>query len=183
MQNKIEIYQTEDKETRVEVRLDDDTVWLNQYQMSDLFKTDRTSVQKHLKNIFSTGELSENATCAKFAQVQKEGSRTVKRNIKYYNLDVIISVGYRVNSLRGTQFRIWANKILKEYLVKGYSLNKRMLEKEQEKVKSLRDAVKLITSLSLTADISNDEKDNFLWFLERYSSALLLLDDYDYSRK
>ena len=108
------IYQSEDGSTAIEVKLENDTVWLNQYQMADLFKTDRTSLAKHIRNVYKSGELAREATCAKIAQVQKEGNRTIKREIEHYNLDLIISVGYRVNSIRGTQFRIWANTILKD---------------------------------------------------------------------
>ncbi|MFH1051273.1 MAG: RhuM family protein [bacterium] len=125
MENKgeIVIFKTEDNQIQIDVRLDEETVWLNQYQMAELFKTDRTSILRHLKNIYKIGELNENSTCAKIAQVQFEGKRKISRDILFYNLDVIISVGYRVNSIRGTQFRIWANKILKDFMVKGYALN------------------------------------------------------------
>src|ERR1043165_2426470 len=103
--NEMVIYRTPDKQTEVEVRFDGETVWLNQYQLAELFKTDRTSILKHLQNIYRTGELNEKETCAKIAQVRHEGKKTVSRDILHYNLDAIISVGYRVNSKRGTQFR------------------------------------------------------------------------------
>lgn len=119
--NQIIIYQTPDGQTSIDVTLDQDTVWLDQQQLSDLFQTDRTSITKHIKKIYKLSELDEEATCAKVAQVQTEGNRRISRKITRYNLDVIISVGYRVNSIRGTQFRIWANKVLKEYLIKGYA--------------------------------------------------------------
>lgn len=121
------IYQSPDGQTSIDVSLDHDTVWLDQQQLSELFQTDRTSITKHIKNIYKSLELNELSTSAKIAQVQKEGKRKITRNITRYNLDMIISVGYRVNSLRGTQFRIWANNILKDYLVKGYSLNEKLL--------------------------------------------------------
>lgn len=104
----------------------EETVWLTQQQMAELFATDRTSIAKHILNIYETDELEKDPTCAKIAQVRQEGNRKVKRNIVYYNLDVIISVGYRVNSKRGTKFRQWANKILKEYLLKGYVVDTRI---------------------------------------------------------
>lgn len=126
MDDKIVIYETSDGETTIDVKLEGETVWLTQSQMAELFQTDRTSVLKHSKNIYNTEELTEPATCAKIAQVRKEGARTVSRSILFYNLDMIISVGYRINSKRGTQFRIWANKVLKEYLVKGYAINNRV---------------------------------------------------------
>jgi len=119
--DQIVIYKTENGETTVDVKLVNDTIWLTQYQLAELFETDRTSLVKHIKNIYRTGELSESSTCAKIAQVQKKGTRIIKRDVAHYNLDLIISVGYKVNSIRGTQFRIWANKVLKDHLIKGYS--------------------------------------------------------------
>lgn len=116
---------------QLEVRIQDETVWLTQAQMSDLFVTDRTSITKHIRNIYNSKELDENSTCAKIAQVQTEGHRSVTRLITYYNLDMIISLGYRVNSLRGTQFRIWANRVLKDYLLRGYAANQRFERIEQ----------------------------------------------------
>ena len=137
LSDKIVIYRTADGQTTVDVKMDGDTVWLSQAQMAELFQTDRTSILRHIKNIYKTGELEENPTCAFFAQVRTEGKRTVTRQIPYYNLDMIISVGYRVNSLRGTQFRIWANKVLKEYLVKGYAVNKALTEQRYTELKQL----------------------------------------------
>lgn len=128
MKGEIILYQTENGNTKIEVILDNDTVWLNQYQMEELFQTDRTSILRHIKNIYKTGELEEKSTCAKIAQVREEGNRKVRREILYYNLDVIISVGYRVNSHRGTQFRIWATQQLKEYLIKGFVLDDERLK-------------------------------------------------------
>lgn len=128
MKGEIILYQTENGDTKIEVILDNDTVWLNQYQMEELFQTDRTSILRHIKNIYKTGELVEKSTCAKIAQVREEGNRKVRREILYYNLDVIISVGYRVNSHRGTQFRIWATQQLKEYLIKGFVLDDERLK-------------------------------------------------------
>jgi len=116
--SEIRIFQAEDGKTEVSVRLENETVWLNQYQLEELFETDRTSIVKHISNIYKTKELNKESTSAKIAQVQKEGNREITRNILFYNLDLIIAVGYRVNSKRGTQFRIWANKILKDYLLK-----------------------------------------------------------------
>jgi hypothetical protein len=118
--DKIIIYNAEDGQTKIDVRLEDDTVWLNAQQMSELLDIDRTGIVKHVQNVLETGELEPRSTCAKFAQVAKDGK---KRLIDYYNLDMIISVGYRVNSLRGTQFRIWATQKLKEYIVKGFVMD------------------------------------------------------------
>jgi hypothetical protein len=128
MEGEILLYQTEEGQPNIEVRLENETVWLTQQQMADLFQTDRSGIVKHIKNIYQSKELEENATCAKNAQVQKEGNRTVQRVVPFFNLDVIISVGYRVNSHRGTQFRIWATQRLREYLVKGFTLDDQRLK-------------------------------------------------------
>lgn len=133
----IAIYKASDGSTEIQVKLEGDTVWLNQYQLSTLFEADRTSINRHIANIFRSEELDEDSTCAEIAQVQKEGNRQVSRNIKYYNLDLIISVGYRVNSKRGIEFRIWANKRLKDYLVKGYSINQEVLENKNKQLEEL----------------------------------------------
>jgi len=117
------MYQTEDGLTKIDVAFDGDTVWLTQAQMAELFQTTKQNVSLHVGNVFKEGELESPATVKEYLTVQNEGGREVSRNVKYYNLDVIISVGYRVKSLRGTQFRIWANQVLKEYLVKGFAMN------------------------------------------------------------
>ncbi len=121
--NKIIMYTTEDGITKVDATFDGDTVWLSLDQMAELFQRDKSTVSRHIKNIFSEGELQQSATVANFATVQNEGDRSVERQITYYNLDVIISVGYRVKSIRGTQFRIWASSILKEYMRKGFAMD------------------------------------------------------------
>ena len=145
MKNEIIIYLADELTKHLEVRIDaeQETVWLNQYQLAELFQTDRTSILKHLKNIYSTGELDEKTTCANFAQVRKEGKRMVTREILNYNLDAILSVGYRVNSIRGTQFRIWANRVLKDYLLKGYAINNRM-NRLEDRFDNLADKVNQI---------------------------------------
>ena len=120
-------------------------------RMAELFKRDKSVISRHVSNIFKTGELSREATVAKYATVQREGGRRITRNIEYYNLDVMISVGYRVNSLRGTQFRIWANKILKDYLVKGYALNEKRLQSQIEKYEALKQSIKLVDKGSGTS--------------------------------
>ena len=130
LNNQIIIYQTEDGQTQVDVRLENETVWLTQAQMVELFQTTKQNVSLHVGNVFKEGELEQEATVKEYLTVQKEGERNVSRKVKYYNLDVIISVGYRVKSKRGTAFRIWARKILKDYLIKGYAVNER-LRKEQ----------------------------------------------------
>ena len=117
------IYQTEDGLTKIDVQMENETVWLTLDQMAELFQRDKSTISRHIKNIFSEGELDEISTVAKNATVQVEGDRSVTRQIDYYNLDVIISVGYRVKSLRGTQFRRWALSVLKEYLIKGFAMD------------------------------------------------------------
>lgn len=138
MKNEIVVYQADEESVRLEVRLNEDTVWLNRQQISVLFDRDIKTVGKHINNIFEEGELEKSATVANFATVQVEGGRRVERQIEYYNLDVIISIGYRVKSRRGTQFRIWANKVLKEYLLRGYAVNQRFerIENDVNEIKS-----------------------------------------------
>lgn len=128
MENEIIIYQTQDGQTKIDVRIENETVWLTQNQMAELFQTSKQNISLHIKNIFEEQELEENSTVKDYLTVQNEGARTVSRNITHYNLDVIISVGYRVKSLRGTQFRIWATQILKEYMRKGFALNDDLLK-------------------------------------------------------
>lgn len=123
------IYQTEDGKTKIDVHMEKETVWLSLDQMAELFQRDKSTISRHIKNVFAEGELQEDATVANFAIVQMEGNREITRNITHFNLDVIISVGYRVKSLRGTQFRIWANTILKEYMIKGFAMNDDLLKK------------------------------------------------------
>ena len=125
------VYSTDDNTLRLDVQLSDDTVWLTQQQMADLFQSSRTNIVEHIKHIYKDNELQEVATCRNFRQVQKEGNRMVSRQLPCYNLDMIISVGYRVNSIRGIQFRQWANRVLKDYLLKGYAVNQQLLHIEQ----------------------------------------------------
>ena len=143
-------------------------MWLTQSQMSNLFGVDRTVIVRHIRNIYKSAELCEDATCAKNAQVQEEGGRTVRRTIPYYNLDMIISVGYRVNSKNATQFRIWATSILKQYLIKGYAINDQRLQQLGEVIRIMKH-----TQNELDAK-------QVLSVIENYSTALTLLDDYDH---
>lgn len=179
--NQIIIYQTPDGQTSIDVTLDQDTVWLDQQQLSELFQTDRTSITKHIKNIYKLSELDEEATCAKIAQVQTEGNRQITRKVTRYNLDVIISVGYRINSIRGTQFRIWANKVLKEYLIKGYALNEKRLNEESQQLAALKRTVRLMGNVLDTAQqLSSDEASGLLKVITDYTYALDVLDKYDH---
>ena len=182
-QGEIILYQSEDS-TKIEVRVEDETVWLTQTQMADLFKTDRSSITKHLRNIYNTKELDELSTCAKIAQVQIEGLRKVTRQIVYYNLDMIISLGYRINSHRGTQFRIWANNVLKEYLMKGYVLHQRVDRIEKKILEHDQKFDLLIkTSLPLQEGIFYDGQifDAYKFTADLVKSAkksIVLIDNY-----
>ena len=179
-ENKIIIYQTEDGQTQIDVRLEDETVWLTQAQMAELFQTDRTSIVRHINNIYKVDELDRESTCVKIAQVQTEGKREVKRTIPYFNLDMIISVGYRVNSKRGIKFRQWANRILKEYLVKGYAVNERI---RKEQIGELRQLVGMLgRTIQNQPVISTDETTALFEVVTDYTYALDTLDNYDYER-
>ncbi len=176
----IKIYQSQDGQTEVQVRFENETVWLSQKQMAQLFDMDTDTVGLHLKNIYKSGELDEVSTTEESSVVQLEGKRTVKRNMKLYNLDAIISVGYRVNSKHGIQFRIWANKILKEYLIKGFSINEKRLTQRNEQLKELQDSVKILGNILEHKSLSNDESVGLLKIISDYAYALDILDQYDY---
>ena len=180
LNDKIVIYRTADGQTSIDVKLEHDTVWLSQAQMAELFQTDRTSILRHIKNIYKTGELEEKPTCAFFAQVRTEGKRTVTREIPFYNLDVIISVGYRVNSMRGTQFRIWANRILKDYLVKGYAINRSLTEQRYTELKQLVGV--LGRTVKAQEALTSGDALNLVEVVSDYAYALDTLDKYDYQQ-
>lgn len=173
------IYQTSDGQTELDVRLEGDTVWLSQSQLSTLFKSDRTSIGRHIRNIYKSGELKENATCAIFAQVQQEGNRAVKRAIPHYNLDMVISVGYRVNSKQATQFRIWANRVLKEYLIKGYAINRNA---KQEQLDELKRTISVMSNVLAAKSVTKDEAVGLLKVISDYAYGLDTLDRYDYQQ-
>ena len=180
LNNEIVIYQSEDGKTQLDVKLEGETVWLTQTQMSELFQTDRTVINRHIRNIYKSGELEEEATCAKNAQVRIEGNRTVSRSIPYYNLDMIISVGYRVNSIRGVRFRQWANSVLKQYLIKGYAVNERI---RKQQISELRQLVQVLGRTLLQQPVPTTDESNALFkVVVDYTYALDTLDDYDYQR-
>ena len=171
------LYQTDDGQTTLDVKLEAETVWLSLNQMADLFQRDKSVISRHMGNIFKTGELERESTVAKFATVQQEGLRKVERRIDYYNLDAIISVGYRVNSIRGTQFRIWATSTLKDHLIYGYTLNERRLREL-----GLAEAEQAIRLLSRTLDrheLITEEGRDILAVITRYAKSWLLLKQYD----
>lgn len=177
--NSIVIYKTSNNQIDVEIDYKNDTLWLNVEKISDLFEKDRSTVQRHIKNIYKEGELEQGATCAFFAQVQKEGSRNVTRQIPYYNLDVILAVGYRVSSKVATDFRKWATNVLKQYLVSGYAINEKRLAEKQEQIEVLRNSLNLLTrSIASQAKNINDAQ-NLAKVLEIFAKGLDLLDDYD----
>ncbi len=138
----ISLYKSSDGSIQLEVKLEDETIWLSQEQLAKVFEIERSVITKHINNIYKTAELQKNQTSAIFAQVQQEGKRKVKRNIVFYNLDMIISVGYRVNSLKATQFRVWATNVLKQYALQGYSINPKIIN--DKKIKELSQIVDLI---------------------------------------
>ena len=181
-ESNIRIYQSEDGNTEINVQLDNETVWLSLNQMVDLFKRDKSVISRHISNIYKEKELLREATVAKYATVQKEGDREIERNIEFFNLDVIISVGYRIKSQRGTQFRIWANRILKEYLVKGYILNEKRLSQQNEKLRELQESVKILGNILTHKALTNDESIGLLKIISDYAYALDILDQYDYQK-
>lgn len=176
IKNQIEIYQANDGSTQINVQFEQDTVWLTQAQMAELFERDRTVIGRHISNVFSENELEENVVCANFAHTTQHGAikgKKQSKDVKYYNLDVIISVGYRVKSKQGTQFRIWANKILKEYLVKGYVVNEKRLAQKEQEVQLLKNGIQI---LSRAIEEKTEENE----WLSIFSKGLQLLDDYDH---
>ena len=176
--NQIVIYQSEDGQTQVDVRLENETVWLTQQQIAELFNTKRPAITKHLKNIYASEELDETSTCSILEHVGNTGKQTYRT--KYYNLDVIISVGYRVNSKNATRFRQWANKVLKQYLMKGYAVNERM---RKEQIGELRQLVGMLgRTIQNQPLLSNDETDALFKVVTDYTYALDTLDNYDYGR-
>lgn len=179
-ENKIIIYQTEDGQTQIDVRLENETVWLTQAQMVELFQTTKQNVSLHVSNVFKEGELEKESTVKEYLTVQQEGKRAISRQVKYYNLDVIISVGYRVKSKRGTAFRIWARKVLKEYLVKGYAVNERL---HKEQIGELRQLVGILGRTIQDKEIEPNEQNQALFdIVVDYTYALDTLDNYDYER-
>ncbi|NMA50245.1 MAG: phosphoribosylaminoimidazolesuccinocarboxamide synthase [Mollicutes bacterium] len=172
MKNELVIF--EDQKVKLEVNVNDDTVWLNSEQIAELFNRDSKTIRKHINNALN--EELDSSTVAKFATVQKEGNRKVKRNINYYNLDMIISVGYRVKSKNGITFRKWANEILKDYLIKGYAINQKRLKYLEKKVQLIDIAGRIDSNLT------GDEAKDIIKVINNYKEALDLLDDYDHKK-
>jgi transcriptional regulator CtsR len=175
----IVIYQTEDGQTSLEVNLVEDTVWLSLNHVVALFDRDKSVISRHIKNIFREGELDKKSVVAKYATTASDGKTY---QVEYFNLDVIISVSYRVKSQRGTQFRIWANKILKDYIIKGYALNEKRLQSQIEKYEALKQSIKLIDNIIDRKLISTSESEGLLKVISDFSYALDTLDRYDYGK-
>ena len=175
---KIVIYRTADGQTSVNVRMDGDTVWLSQAQMAELFQKDRTVIGRHINNIYKEHELERETTCANFAHMGKDADQTYQTAL--YNLDVIISVGYRVKSQRGTQFRIWANRVLKDYLIKGYAVNKALTEQRYSELKQL--VAVLGRTVKAQEALTSEDALNLVAVVTDYTYALDTLDRYDYQQ-
>lgn len=181
MENKgeVHIYETPDHHAQIEVKFEGDTVWLSQRLMAELFEKDTDTIGLHLKNIFTEGELDEKSTTELFSVVQYEGKRRVSRRIKCYNLDAIISVGYRINSKRGTQFRQWATQRLKEHLVKGYTLNEKRLIQLSDGLLQLDKAIKVIQQSGSSEQLKLSEAKGLLEILSGYTQSFILLNRFD----
>lgn len=177
--SEIIIYKTNDNQVQIEVELDEDTVWLTQSQIVELFESSKGNISEHVKHIFKSNELTPDSTVRKIRTVRKEGKRSVARELEYYNLDMIISVGYRVNSMRGTQFRIWANRILKEHLVKGYTINEKRLKEQAESLKELEHAVSFIVQSAQNENLQLTEAKGLLEIIHSYTRSFVLLNRYD----
>ena len=178
MNNSIEIYRSQDGSIQLNVKLENDTVWLTQSQMAELFGVDRTSIVRHIRNIYKSEELDQNSTCAKNAQVRTEGHRSILREIPYYNLDMIISVGYRVNSKNATSFRRWATSVLKQYLIKGYAINQQI---KLDRYNELKDVVRLMSrTVGMQEKVTSEEYGGLFNVISDYVYALDTLDHYDY---
>ena len=176
MNNSIEIYRSQDGSVQLNVKLENDTVWLTQSQMAELFGRDRTVITRHINNCYKEGELDKKITCAKFAHMGKDQDQTYETTM--YNLDVIISVGYRVKSIQGTRFRQWANSVLKQYLIKGYAINQQL---KLDRYNELKDVVRLMgRAIGMREKVTADEYSGLFNVISDYVYALDTLDHYDY---
>ncbi|HER24278.1 MAG TPA: Fic/DOC family protein [Candidatus Atribacteria bacterium] len=174
--NEIVIYTTPDGKETFEVNLKKESVWLDAHQLARLFKRDRSVIVRHINNVYSAKELDKKSTCAKIAQVAQDGK---KRQMLIYNLDTIISVGYRVNSKRGTQFRIWATHVLKEHLIKGYTINEKRMREDRAKLTEFQKTSRIMGRLLQNKSLDSTEATGLLKVILDYQKALHLLDEYD----
>ena len=176
----IVIYTSEDGSVSLDTKLENETIWLTQDMMTKLFETTKQNISLHINNIYKDEELDKTSTVKDFLTVRKEGNRTVSRNIEYYNLDMIIAVGYRVNSKRATQFRKWATSTLKEYITKGYAINEKMLKSKQEQIKTLQSTLNLLTRSIENQIETVDDAQNVAKILDNFAKGLNLLDNFDH---
>jgi len=163
--SEIKIYETPEGKTSIEVKLEKETVWLNLNQISTLFERDKSVISRHISNIFKERELSRDSVVAKFATTARDGKTY---QVDFFNLDVIISVGYRIKSLRGTQFRIWANQVLKDYLIKGYAVNQQLLQRQAEHLNELKETIKILGNALEVDELTNDESKGLLKIISGY---------------
>lgn len=178
--NAIVLYQTPDGSSSLQVHLDHDTVWLTQAQMAELFGKNSDTIGLHIRNAFKEGELTEEGTTEESSVVQQEGSRRIRRTIRFYNLDVIISVGYRVKSQQGTRFRQWATQVLRDHIVKGYTLNEQRLREESAKLRAMQQTVALLARTLTNQELVSDTGRDVLRVIDDYAYALATLDRYDH---
>ncbi len=178
----IEIFLSPDKVVELHVKLEEDTVWLTQAQIVDLFQSSKANISEHVKHIFAEGELEREPTVRNFRTVQKEGKRQVSREIEHYNLDLILSIGYRINSKRGTQFRQWASERLKEHLIKGYTINEERIRQLEGGLSQLEQAIKLIHQSSQSDQINLSEAKGLLDIISNYTRSFILLNQFDSNR-
>lgn len=177
---KIIIYTTSDGSVSIDTKLESDTIWLTQDMIVKLFESSKANISEHISNIFKDGELLKDSTVRKFRTVRKEGKRTVSRELEYYNLDMVIAVGYRVNSKIATKFRIWATNTLKEYLTNGYIINEKLLISQQQKIQTLQSSINIL-SRSLQNQIETvDEAKSIAKILDNFAAGLDLLDNFDH---
>ncbi|MFA9212223.1 MAG: RhuM family protein [Candidatus Methylacidiphilales bacterium] len=177
--SEIEIYKTASG-VQIEIKFEDETVWATQKQIAEIFQTTPQNITLHLKKIYAIGEVEMISTCKEYLQVQIEGKRSVERKQTFYNLDAILSVGYRINSIRGTQFRQWATQRLKDYLVQGYAINEKRLKESNSKLQDLQKAITLAVKAGNSENLTSTEAKGILSVLEQYAYALDLLDKYDH---
>lgn len=178
----IVIYTSADGKISLDAKLENETIWLTQDMMAKLFETTPQNITMHIKNIYEDEELEQNSTCKDFLQVRNEGKRTVSRKLTHYNLDMILSVGYRIKSKTAVQFRKWATNILKEYLIKGYAINQKALKEQQEKLISLRQIIELLNRSMENQVETVEQAQNVSKILHQYVTGLNLLDDFDHKR-
>ena len=178
----IVIYTSADGKISLDAKLENETIWLTQDMMAKLFETTPQNITMHIKNIYEDEELEQNSTCKDFLQVRNEGKRTVSRKLTHYNLDMILSVGYRIKSKTAVQFRKWATSILKEYLIKGYAINQKALKEQQEKLISLRQIIELLNRSMENQVETVEQAQNVSKILHQYVTGLNLLDDFDHKR-